>query len=106
MCAPIDRGVVMRMQAQSVSMRALLPAMVLFTLAAGFSGAADAQRKEREGNEVVDAVCGACHASGKDGAPRIGDANAWASRASQGLTALTHNAIKGIRKMPAHGGNT
>jgi cytochrome c5 len=92
------------MQAQSVSMRALLPALVLFALSAGFSGAAQAQRKDRQGKEVVDAVCGACHASGKDGAPRIGDANAWSSRASQGLTALTDHAINGIRKMPAHGG--
>ncbi|HMA08229.1 MAG TPA: c-type cytochrome [Ramlibacter sp.] len=96
----------MRMQAQSVSMRALLPAIVLFTLSASFSGTADAQRKERQGKEVVDAVCGACHTSGKDGAPRIGDANAWSSRASQGLTALTAHAISGIRKMPAHGGST
>lgn len=95
----------MRMQAQSVSMRALLPAIVLCTLTASFSGSAEAQRKEREGKDVVDAVCGACHASGKDGAPRIGDANAWSSRASQGLTALTEHAINGIRRMPAHGGN-
>ena len=35
--------------------------------------------------------------SGKDKAPRIGDAKAWAGRASQGLTALTDHAIKGIR---------
>lgn len=94
----------MRMQAQSVSLRALLPAIVLFALSAGFSGAAEAQRKDRQGKEVVDAVCGACHASGKDGAPRIGDANAWSSRTSQGLTALTAHAINGIRNMPAHGG--
>jgi cytochrome c5 len=66
---------------------------------------ADAQRKERQGKEVVDAVCAACHATGKEGAPKIGDAAAWAARRSQGLTALTDHAIKGIRKMPAHGGN-
>ena len=83
-----------------------LPAIVLFATLSALSGAADAaQRNERQGKEVVDAVCGACHVSGKDGAPRIGDATAWASRAAQGLTALTDHAIKGIRKMPAHGGN-
>ena len=71
----IERGVVMRMQAISVPLRALLPAIVLFTLSASFSGAADAQRKDRQGKEVVDAVCGACHLSGKEGAPKIGDAD-------------------------------
>ena len=95
----------MRMQAESVPMRALLPAAVLFTVLFAFGGPAAAQRQERQGKEVVDAVCSACHASGKDGAPRIGDATAWAARASQGLTALTEHAITGIRKMPAHGGN-
>ena len=95
----------MRTQAGSVPAWALLPAIALFAVLSTFSAGADAQRTERQGKEVVDAVCGACHAAGKDGAPRIGDANAWASRASQGLTALTDHALKGIRKMPAHGGN-
>ena len=40
-----------------------------------------------------------------NGAPKIGDKNAWAKRASQGLTSLTEHAINGIRQMPAHGGN-
>ena len=95
----------MRTQAGSVTASALLPGIVLFAMLSAFSEGADAQRKERQGKEVVDAVCSECHVSGKEGAPRIGDANAWAGRASQGLTALTDHAIKGIRKMPAHGGN-
>ena len=60
---------------------------------------------ERSGKQVVDAVCAACHAAGVNGAPKIGDKNAWAKRASQGLTGLTQHAIDGIRKMPAHGGS-
>jgi cytochrome c5 len=95
----------MRTQAASVTASALLPGIVLFAMLSAFSEGADAQRRERQGKEVVDAVCSECHVPGKEGAPRIGDANAWASRASQGLTALTDHAIKGIRKMPAHGGN-
>lgn len=63
-----------------------------------------AQRKERLGAEVVEAACASCHLPGKDKAPKIGDAKAWAARASQGLTALTEHAISGVRKMPAHGG--
>jgi len=85
---------------------ALTSAFVVFAALLACSGAADAQRKERQGKEVVTAVCGSCHIEGKDNAPKIGDAKAWAGRASQGLTSLTDHAIKGIRNMPAHGGST
>jgi cytochrome c5 len=83
----------------------LLPAIALFAVLSAVGTPAEAQRVQRQGKEVVDAVCGGCHVSGKDGAPRIGDTAAWATRASQGLTALTGHAITGIRKMPAHGGS-
>jgi len=78
---------------------------VAVVVLAGFAPAADAQRRERSGKEVVDAVCAACHVPGKDKAPKIGDAKAWSARESQGLSALTEHAITGIRNMPAHGGN-
>lgn len=90
----------------SVPTWASVPAIVLVTALFAFSGSADAQRTERAGKEVIDAACGACHLSGKDGAPRIGDAAAWAARTGQGLTMLTEHALKGIRKMPAHGGSS
>jgi cytochrome c5 len=54
---------------------------------------------------VVDKVCAACHATGAQGAPKIGNQRAWSKRASQGLTSLTESALKGIRSMPAHGGD-
>lgn len=95
----------MAMQPVSARARACVPAALLFTTLAGAAAAADAPRGNRPGKEVVDAVCAACHLTGKDGAPRIGDNAAWAQRAAQGLTALTGHAIRGIRKMPAHGGN-
>ena len=60
---------------------------------------------ERSGKQVVETVCAACHAKGNDGAPRIGDKQAWSQRAAQGIDSLTQHALKGIRKMPAHGGN-
>lgn len=59
---------------------------------------------ERSGKEIVDTVCAGCHTSGKDGAPKIDDRAAWAERAAKGLDKLTENAIAGVRKMPAHGG--
>ena len=67
--------------------------------------ASAAQSVERSGKEVVAASCVACHGSGANGAPKIGDKKAWAKRAAQGLTSLTANALKGIRQMPPHGGN-
>lgn len=64
-----------------------------------------AQVRERSGKQIVDEVCAACHATGEKGAPRIGDQKAWSELASRGLTSLTESALKGVRKMPAHGGN-
>ena len=87
----------MRVQTRSAPSWAVLSAAALFAVLATSSPDAQAQRREREGKAVVDAVCGACHLTGKDNSPRIGDASAWAPRASQGLTSLTANAISGIR---------
>jgi cytochrome c5 len=64
-----------------------------------------AKEGARTGKDVVDAICADCHAIGLDGAPKIGDPDAWSSRASQGLSSLTLHALEGIRKMPAHGGH-
>lgn len=66
---------------------------------------AAAQGSERNGKDVVDAVCTACHGTGANGAPKIGDKKVWAARAAGGLTGLSQNALSGIRKMPSHGGN-
>ena len=60
---------------------------------------------DRSGKEVVDHVCAACHATGKDGAPKIGDTKAWEAREKRGLSALTATALEGVRKMPPHGGS-
>jgi len=77
---------------------------LLFPLLAIALSSAPALAAERSGKEVVDTVCAACHTTGKDGAPKIGDQAAWAQRASKGLDKLTQNAITGVRNMPAHGG--
>jgi cytochrome c5 len=80
-------------------------AAVIVSLAALIAPqASGAQPRERTGKEVVDSVCGACHQTGAKGAPRIGDRKAWSKLASRGLASLTDSALKGIRKMPAHGG--
>tara|TARA_B100000780_G_scaffold123960_1_gene86956 strand:+ start:13575 stop:14060 length:486 start_codon:yes stop_codon:yes gene_type:complete len=54
---------------------------------------------------IIKANCAMCHAGGLMGAPKIGDASQWAPRIAQGKEMLVNNAIKGIRMMPAKGGN-
>ncbi len=73
--------------------------------AIGFASIPDVRAAERSGKQVVEASCIACHGKGVNGAPRIGDRQAWAPLESRGLTALEQSALKGIRNMPAHGGN-
>jgi cytochrome c5 len=66
---------------------------------------AQAQSNERSGKEVVETTCASCHATGANGAPKIGDKKAWSKRASKGFSGLTQSALKGIRQMPPHGAN-
>jgi cytochrome c5 len=64
-----------------------------------------AAAEAKSGAQVVETTCASCHATGVKGAPKIGDRKAWSKRAAAGLSALTQNALSGIRQMPAHGGN-
>ncbi len=57
------------------------------------------------GEKISQANCAMCHASGLMGAPKIGDASQWGPRIAQGKETLITHAIKGIRQMPAKGGN-
>ena len=59
----------------------------------------------KSGEEVVKAVCSACHAAGLMGSPKIGDKSMWEPRIKQGYETLVSHAIAGIRMMPARGGN-
>ncbi len=66
---------------------------------------AGAEKGSRTGEQVVGAVCGACHNAGALGAPKVGDNAAWAPRLGQGLDGLLKSAINGKNSMPARGGN-
>ncbi len=59
----------------------------------------------KSGEEVVKAVCSACHTAGLMGSPKIGDHGQWGPRIAQGYETLINHAIHGIRMMPAKGGN-
>jgi len=58
----------------------------------------------RTGEKLVKAKCIECHQSGKFGAPKIGDRDAWTSRVSRGLDAVIASGIHGRGAMPARGG--
>ncbi|MEK6592834.1 MAG: c-type cytochrome [Pseudomonadota bacterium] len=64
-----------------------------------------APKVEKSGKQVVETACAACHATGALDAPKIGDKTAWVKRIQAGLDTITANAIKGVRQMPARGGN-
>lgn len=61
-------------------------------VASAAGGAAEA----RSGEEVYNAACMACHATGAGGAPITGDATAWADRIAKGMDALHESGLKGV----------
>jgi len=65
---------------------------------------ANAPKVLRSGEAVYTAQCSACHAAGVAGAPKFGDAAAWAPRIKTGYDALLTSALKGKNAMSAQGG--
>jgi cytochrome c5 len=63
----------------------------------------------RDGQQVYQASCVACHATGLAGAPKLGDKGQWAKRIAKGLDTLYASAVNGVQgsagAMPAKGGN-
>ena len=64
----------------------------------------DANRELKGGEDVFKAQCTTCHTAGVAGAPKLGDAAAWAPRIATGYAALLTSAIKGKGAMGAQGG--
>lgn len=76
---------------------------------AGIVGlAASAAVLAADGQQVYQQACASCHKAGIAGAPKTGDAAAWADRIAQGMDILNEHAIKGFKgskgMMPAKGG--
>ncbi|HYA46747.1 MAG TPA: c-type cytochrome, partial [Burkholderiales bacterium] len=65
---------------------------------------AQAMAIERTGEEVVKAQCVKCHRTGVNGAPKIGDRDAWVPRLKLGVDYLVRSAIRGHGGMPPRGG--
>lgn len=58
----------------------------------------------KSGEQVYQAQCAACHATGAAGAPKFGDADAWGPRLKTGYDTLLHSALKGKGAMGPQGG--
>ncbi len=65
---------------------------------------ASAPTVSRTGEQVYNAQCAACHATGVAGAPKFGDAGAWSARIKTGLQALTKSSLEGKNAMPPQAG--
>jgi len=63
----------------------------------------------RDGQQIYQAACVACHDAGVAGAPKLGDKGQWAKRIAKGLDTLYASAVNGVQgsagAMPAKGGN-
>ena len=64
---------------------------------------ADASGAGRSGEDIYKAKCTTCHATGAAGAPKLGDATAWAPHLEKGIETLYQSAINGFNGMPAKG---
>ena len=84
-------------------------AMELPTEVAVISASISTGTVTRDGAQVFDQSCAACHASGIAGAPKLGDQAQWKTRFAKGTKVLYANALNGISSsigvMPAKGGN-
>lgn len=63
----------------------------------------------RDGQQVYQASCVACHDAGIAGAPKVSDKGQWATRIAKGVDTLYASAVNGVQGkagvMPAKGGN-
>ena len=70
-------------------------AVVLMMFAAGAFAAADMDKYAKS--------CQVCHANGAAGAPKTGDAEAWAPRMAKGMDVLVQSVNTGLNAMPLKG---
>jgi len=83
---------------------ALLLCVALLPACSEPGGAGDNGSAAHPGEEIYNRYCFSCHASGVAGAPRFGDAEAWAPRIAKGPAVLLQATQKGVPPgMPAMG---
>jgi cytochrome c5 len=74
------------------------------------AAAAPAMAVPKDGHELYETACKACHGAGLAGAPKAGDRAAWGPRLAQGKATLYEHALKGYTGkagvMPPKGART
>lgn len=108
--AEIDKVVAARVEPVGTLNVGEVPEATATTSApAAATGGESAAEEPLSGEQVYQQACAACHATGVAGAPKTGDAAAWADRIGQGEETLYDHAINGFQgqagMMPAKGGN-
>jgi cytochrome c5 len=73
------------------------------TAAEPVAAAGEAAAGPKSGEQVYQTNCLACHGTGAAGAPKLGDAAAWAPRIAKGMDALMASATNGLNAMPPKG---
>ena len=71
--------------------------------AAPAADTATASAGPKSGEEIYNGTCVSCHGTGAAGAPKLGDAAAWAPRIAAGMDSLLANATNGLNAMPPKG---
>ncbi len=61
------------------------------------AGSASAAAMPKNGTEMFEQTCSACHGQGIAGAPKAGDKAAWAPRIAKGKATLYEHALKGFQ---------
>jgi cytochrome c5 len=74
------------------------------------AGSASPAALPKNGTELFEQTCSACHGQGIAGAPKAGDKAAWGPRIAKGKATLYDHALKGFQGsagvMPPKGGRT
>ena len=77
----------------------------LFLCCVSLSALADGnQVSAKRVQTLYQAHCQACHATGKDSAPKTGDIGDWGERLMAGIESLVEVTQKGTKVMPPKGG--
>lgn len=116
MTAHQDRPWTIRRTLQHAACLGALLLSFAMTSGAGAEEAAGSEAEDAEivawrtrylalGEDVYQWACAACHATGEQGAPRIGDRDAWTDRSPLWSAVLLEHAKQGYLEMPAKGGH-
>jgi len=85
-------------------------ALAIKTEGPAAAGSAGTAALPKNGTDLFEQACSACHGQGIAGAPKAGDKAAWGPRIAKGKATLYEHAIKGFQGsaglMPAKGGRT